>query len=84
MQFDLVLKKAPVRTSWARAQMLEKLASLRKEWEATAGTDSLLDITTSTGLILLDIATHLELNAEERLIFLGQRLEREIATVIEA
>ena len=84
MQFDLVLKKAPVRTSRARAQMLEKLASLRKEWEATAGTDSLLDITTSTGLILLDIATHLELNAEERLIFLGQRLEREIATVIEA
>lgn len=84
MQFDLVLKKAPVRTSRARAQMLEKLASLRKEWEATVGTDSLLDITTSTGLILLDIATHLELNAEERLIFLGQRLEREITTVIEA
>jgi len=64
--------------------MLEKLASLRKEWEATPGTDSLLDITTSTGLILLDIATHLELNAEERLIFLEQRLEREVTTVIEA
>ena len=84
MQFDLVLKKAPVRTSRARVQMLEKLASLRKEWEAAAGNDSLLDITTSTGLILLDIATHLELNAEERLIFLGQRLEGDIATVIEA
>ena len=84
MQFDLVLKKVPARTQRTRVQMLEKLASLRKEWEATAGTDSLLDITTSTGLILLDIATHLELNAEERLIFLGQRLEREIATVIEA
>jgi len=84
MQFDLVLKKAPVRTSRARVQMLEKLASLRKEWEATAGTDSLLEITTSTGFILLDIATHLELNAEERLIFLEQRLEREITTVIEA
>lgn len=83
MQFDLELKQIPARMPQARVQMLEKLASLRKEWEVAAGNNSLLDITASTGLILLDIATHLELSTDERLIFLGQRLEREIATKIE-
>ena len=84
MQLNLVLRKVPARIPRARVQMLEKLASLRKEWEVVAGKESLLDLTASTGLILLDIAIHLELTAEERSIFLGQRLEGEVATVIEA
>ncbi len=80
MQFDLALQKAPaVRIPQAQSKCLKNSLPCVKEWEAAAGTDSLLDVTASTGLILLGYCQHLELTAEERSIFLGNDLNREIA-----
>lgn len=84
MQFDLTLFKVPSRVNRACVQSFDKLSALRKELEAAAGEDSLLDISASVGLMLLDIATHLRLTAVERLVLLCQRLDKEVAQFVDA
>ena len=66
-----------------RDRLLEDLATLRADWEDAAGCESLLDISASVGLMLLDIATNLEMTPAERAFFLGVRLEQEAASILE-
>lgn len=77
MDVQISLPDLPVATIPARNGWLENLASLRQEWEEAASGDSLLDVTASVGLMLLDIATKLGLTPDERLYFLGHRLGKE-------
>ena len=77
MTVQFAFPTAPFVTSHVRDSLLEKLAVLRKEWEAAAEGDSLVDVSASVGLMLLDIATQLGLTPEERVLFLGARLDQE-------
>ena len=83
MTLQLALPDAPLVVLPVRAQLLENLVTLRQEWEAAASEDSLLDISASVGLMLLDIATRLSLTPTERAVFLGERLEQEVAVILE-
>lgn len=62
--------------------LLESLVVLRKEWEKAAGEDNLLDISASVGLMLVDIATRLNMTPSERTLFLGEQLNQEAALLL--
>jgi hypothetical protein len=83
MSLQLALPETPLVVLPVRDQLLENLVTLRQEWEDAASEDSLLDISASVGLMLLDIATRLSLTPAERALFLGERLEQEAAVILE-
>jgi hypothetical protein len=68
---------APVKT-----RVVESLALLRKEWEAAAEGESLLNIEGSVGLLLFDIVNRLELTVEEQRVLLGKDLFDEMASFL--
>ena len=53
------------------------LATIRREWEVAAEGESLVQVQTSVGLLLLDVAAKLGLTQEEQKSVLGARLYRE-------
>ena len=61
-----------------RTRMVLALAKLRDEWQKAANGGSLLKVETPVGLLLADIAEKLELNPQERHVFLGGRLINEV------
>ena len=83
MTVQFAFPTVPFVTSHARDSLLEKLAVLRKEWEAAAEGDSLVDVSASVGLMLRDIATHFGLTPEERVLFLGARLDQEAIALLQ-
>jgi hypothetical protein len=82
MSLQIAFSDAPVVTIPVRDCVLENLAALRQEWEAAVGGDSLLDVTGSVGLMLLDVATKLGLTPEERAFFLGAQLDQEASSIL--
>lgn len=82
MSLQIAFPNIPAVTLPVRVELLENLAALRQEWEAAAGCDSLLDVTASVGLMLLDVSTKLRLTPEERTFFLGAELDKEAATLL--
>lgn len=59
------------------AAVLPALSALRKDWEAAAEGESLIQVNAPVGLLLLDIATNLGLTQEEQKLVLGTRLYQE-------
>ena len=83
MSIQCALPDAPAVAATGKPQMLEKLSMLRQEWEAAAGADSLLNVTASVGMMLLDVTNTLGLTPEERSIVLGSRSNHEVFALIE-
>ena len=61
-----------------RTKATQALAEFRREWEEIAEGESLLDVTAPIGLLLVDVADRLELNPQERFVFLGKLLIEEV------
>jgi len=61
-----------------RMTAIQALAKFRREWEEIAEGESLLDVTAPIGLLLVDVADRLELNPQERFVFLGKLLIEEV------
>ena len=61
-----------------RTRMILALAELREEWQRGTNGGSLLKVETPVGLLLADIANRLELNPQERHVFLGGKLINEV------
>ena len=61
-----------------RTRIILALAELREEWQQATKGGSLLKVETPVGLLLADIAERLELNPQERYVFLGGRLINEV------
>lgn len=57
-----------------RVRIVRALAEFRKEWQVIAQGKSLLEVESSVGLMLADIADVLELNPQERHVMLGSKL----------
>ena len=83
MSIQLAFPNAPVPPLPAPNGLLQNLAALRQEWEVAADGDNLLDVSASVGLMLVDIATSLGFTAEERALFLGASLDREVSALLE-
>lgn len=60
-----------------RARAQNALATIRKEWEVAAEGESLVNISASVGLMLLDVTTKLGMTPEEQKIVLGIQLFQE-------
>ncbi|WKZ52720.1 MAG: hypothetical protein QY329_08250 [Anaerolineales bacterium] len=60
-----------------RQSALENLSTLRKEWEVSAESESLVRVSGSVGLMLFDVTTKLGLTPEEQVLVLGERLFQE-------
>lgn len=83
MSIQCALPDAPAVAVSGKTQMLEKLSLLRQEWEGAAGADSLLNVTASVGMRLLDVTNTLGLTPEERSFVLGPPLNHEVFALIE-
>jgi hypothetical protein len=77
MNVQFATRETPVSTLPDRMVVLEKLSVLRQEWEAAADGGSLINISTSVGLMLFDFTTKLGLTPEEQSVVLGGRLYNE-------
>ena len=66
-----------------RAQVVQSLADFRREWQRLAEGKSLVDVHSSVGLMLADIADLLELNSQERHAMLGGKLSNQVNCVME-
>jgi len=66
-----------------RTRLVLALAQFREEWQETVNGGSLLKVETPVGLLLADIADKLELNSQERHVFLGGRLINEVDSFLE-
>lgn len=66
-----------------RTRMVHALAKLRDEWQRAVNGGSLLKVETPVGLLLADIAEKLELNTQERHVFLGGKLVNEVDGFLE-
>ena len=60
-----------------RQSALVNLSTLRKEWEVSAESESLVRVSGSVGLMLFDVTTKLGLTPEEQVLVLGERLFQE-------
>jgi hypothetical protein len=67
----------------AQAHVVQMLATYRKEWQATAQRQSLLDVEAPVGLILSEIANMLGLNPQERHAMLGGKLINQVDTYLD-
>jgi len=75
LQFVRSRKQAAALTD--RVAVLPALSALRRDWEAVAEGESLIQVNASVGLLLLDIATNLGLTQEQQEFVLGARLYQE-------
>ena len=75
LQFAQRRKRAAALTD--SVAVLPALSALRRDWEAAAEGESLLQVNASVGLLLLDIATNLGLTQEQQKLVLGSRLYHE-------
>ncbi|MGB8980586.1 MAG: hypothetical protein WCC12_01805 [Anaerolineales bacterium] len=66
-----------------RAQVVQLLADLRREWQKMAPGKSLIEVESPIGLVLSDIADRLELNPQERYAMLGGRLINQVNSIME-
>ncbi|MEP7136681.1 MAG: hypothetical protein ABI904_17275 [Chloroflexota bacterium] len=77
MNIQFAVRKTPVLVLQDRTAVLENLSGLRKEWEAVAEGDSLIDLSVSVGLLLFDVTAKLGLTEDEQTLVLGGRLFKE-------
>lgn len=66
-----------------RAQVVQALAEIRREWEKMVQGKSLIDVKASVGLLLEDIADRLQLSSQERYAMLGGKLINEVDCLME-
>ena len=66
-----------------RAQIVQSLAEIRREWEKMVGGESLIEVKASVGLLLEDIADRLQLSTQERYAMLGGKLINEVDCMME-
>jgi hypothetical protein len=66
-----------------RAQIVQSLADFRREWQKMAEGQNLIDVQASVGLMLADVADRLDLNPQERHIFLGGKLINQVNCLME-
>jgi hypothetical protein len=66
-----------------RTQIVQSLAEFRREWQELAHSQSLVNVQTSVGLLLSDIADRLELIPQERHAMLGGKLINQIDCILE-
>ena len=66
-----------------RAQVVQSLAEVRREWEKMVQGKSLIDVKASVGLLLEDIADRLQLSSQERYVMLGGKLINEVNCLME-
>jgi len=65
-----------------RSDIVNSLAQLRQEWQASTDGESLLDIQASVGLLLGDVVMMLGLSSDEQVAVLGEELRREFIQVV--
>ena len=66
-----------------RAEVVQKLADFRREWQKATAGESLVGVEAPVGLILADIADRLELNPQERYAMLGGKLINQVNCLME-
>ncbi|NOH02755.1 MAG: hypothetical protein HND47_12720 [Chloroflexi bacterium] len=77
MDLQFVKRNTRITTPLDRAKAQAALLTLRREWEVAAEGESLVNISASVGLMLLDVATKLGMTPEEQKVVLGARLYQE-------
>jgi len=75
-----VLQEPPCST---RFQIIEVLASLRKDLESTSQSGSLLEESGLIGLVFADIAERMNLTQEEQFVLLGRKLYNELQAFLD-
>lgn len=78
MNLQFVNRRTRLAVPLDRAKAKGALATLRREWEVAAEGVSLIDISASVGLLLLDVTTKLGMTPEEQKAVLGPRLYQEV------
>lgn len=66
-----------------RKSLVQALAEFRQELQRTANMESLINFQVSAALLLSDIADILGFTNQERCIFLGEKLAKEISSFLE-
>ena len=77
MNIQFAVRETPVLVLQDQTAVLENLSGLRKEWEAVAEGDSLIDLSSSVGLLLYDVTARLGLTEDEQTLVLGGLLFKE-------
>jgi len=77
MDLQFVNRRTRLAVPLDRTKAKNALATIRREWEVAAEGVSLIDISASVGLLLLDVATKLGMTPEEQKAVLGTRLYQE-------
>jgi len=65
-----------------RSDVVDSLALLRQEWQASTDGESLIDVQASVGLLLGDVVMMLGLSSDEQVAVLGVELRREFIQVV--
>lgn len=69
-------------TTTPRIQIITALTTLRKEWQAAAQNENLLNVEGNVGLFLADLVNSLGLSVHEQVIVLGQALFDELRDLL--
>ena len=56
----------------SRSDVVDSLALLRQEWQASIDGESLIDVQASVGLLLGDVVMMLDLSSDEQVAVLGE------------
>ena len=83
MSFQQVLPGTIDYSLSQRVRVVQALAKFRKDWQVIAQGKSLLEVESSVGLILADIADVLELSSQERHVLLGGKLINQVNSLLE-
>ena len=65
-----------------RSLIVDSLGRLRQEWEEAASNVSLIDVESSVGLLLADLALAFDLSPEEQVLALGADLVNELQNTL--
>ena len=66
----------------SRSDVVDSLALMRQEWQASIDGESLIDIQASVGLLPGDVVMILGLSSDEQVAVLGVELRREFIQVV--
>ncbi len=77
MDLQFVNRRTQVSAPLDRTKAQSGLATIRREWEVAAEGESLINISASVGLLLLDVTTKLGMTPDEQKAVLGIQLYRE-------
>jgi len=78
-EVEMLIRTHP---SISRSNVIDALARLRQEWEASIDGESLIDVQASVGLLLGDVVMMIGLSRDEQVTVLGEELRRKFIRVV--